>query len=190
MRESTCSVCAPSRELPQLQRRARFARLLALRTSQCRLSFFRDTSALRSSRLSPGVNVTTASADSPPARSHAPGLVSPSKNMAFRPVPSGSTWCVSRWLLDFAVPSPPIACTRSHCLFVFLRSCLCYALLSAWPRGFHLGFRYASCHSLRLPLFRTGTCPCQAQEDRRAAMCNVTHLSRSANPSRSCRQSM
>jgi len=56
--------------------------------------------------------------------------------------------------LDFAFPSTLIARTRPRCLFVFLRSCLGYALLSAWPRGVHLGFRYASRHSSRLPPLR------------------------------------
>jgi len=50
--------------------------------------------------------------------------------------------------LDFAVPRTLIAHIRPHCLFVFLRSCLCYALLSAWPRGVHLAFRYSCRHSV------------------------------------------
>jgi len=39
---------------------------------------------------------------------------------------------------------------RPRCLFVFLRSCLCLSLLSAFaPRGFGLAFRYGCCHCLR-----------------------------------------
>lgn len=52
--------------------------------------------------------------------------------------------------LDFAFPSTLIARKRPHCLFLFVRLCLCYALLSASPHGNHLGFRYAFRHSLRL----------------------------------------
>jgi hypothetical protein len=39
-----------------------------------------------------------------------------------------------------AVPSQLVARTRPHCQFVFLRSKVCYALLSASPRGYALRF--------------------------------------------------
>ena len=43
-------------------------------------------------------------------------------------------------LLGFAVPGQLAARTRPHCQFVFLRSRVCYALLSASPRGYALRF--------------------------------------------------
>src|SRR5260370_39183350 len=42
--------------------------------------------------------------------------------------------------LGFAVPSQLAARTRPHCRFVFLRSRVCYALLSASPHGYALRF--------------------------------------------------
>ena len=42
--------------------------------------------------------------------------------------------------LGFAVPSQLAARTRPHCRFVFLRSRVCYPLLSASPRGYALRF--------------------------------------------------
>ena len=42
--------------------------------------------------------------------------------------------------LGFAVPSQLAARTRPHCRFVFLRSRVCYALLSTSPRGYVLRF--------------------------------------------------
>jgi len=68
--------------------------------------------------------------------------------------PPSSTWCVFRWRLDFVAPSTLIARIRPRCLFVFLRSRLCYTLLSGWPRGFPLAFHYSSRHSFWSPLFR------------------------------------
>jgi hypothetical protein len=43
-------------------------------------------------------------------------------------------------LLGFAVTSQLAARTRPHCRFVFLRSRVCYPLLSASPRGYALRF--------------------------------------------------
>jgi len=42
--------------------------------------------------------------------------------------------------LGFAVPSQLAARIRPHCRFVSLRSKVCYALLSASPRGYALRF--------------------------------------------------
>jgi hypothetical protein len=42
--------------------------------------------------------------------------------------------------LGFAVASQLAARTRPHCQFVFLRSKVCYALLSASPRAYALRF--------------------------------------------------
>jgi hypothetical protein len=42
--------------------------------------------------------------------------------------------------LGFAVASQLAARTRPHCRFVFLRSKVCYTLLSASPRGYALRF--------------------------------------------------
>jgi hypothetical protein len=42
--------------------------------------------------------------------------------------------------LGFAVPSQLAARIQPHCQLVFLRSRICYALLSASPRGYALRF--------------------------------------------------
>ena len=42
--------------------------------------------------------------------------------------------------MGFAVPSQLTARTQPHCQFVFLRSRVCYTLLSASPRGYALRF--------------------------------------------------
>jgi len=44
------------------------------------------------------------------------------------------------WLLGFAVPSQLTARIQPHCQFVFLRSRVCYTLLSTSPRGYVLRF--------------------------------------------------
>jgi hypothetical protein len=53
--------------------------------------------------------------------------------MNFQLAPSGSTRCVFRQLLDFVFPRTLIARIEPLCLFVFLRSGLCYGLLSLGP---------------------------------------------------------
>jgi hypothetical protein len=53
--------------------------------------------------------------------------------MNFQLAPSGSTRCVFRQLLDFVFPRTLIARIKPLCLFVFLRSGLCYGLLSLGP---------------------------------------------------------
>ena len=56
-------------------------------------------------------------------------------------VPPGSTVRVSDdFFLGFAVASQLAARARPHCRFVFLRSRVCYALLSASPYGYALRF--------------------------------------------------
>ncbi len=82
----------PVRKLPQLPLRTRVAHLRAA-WNGCRLWSSRDSSALRSTRLSPGIHTTMASADSWPALAR---QASPSKNMYSRPVPPGSTGDVFR----------------------------------------------------------------------------------------------
>ena len=47
----------------------------------------------------------------------------------------------------------PPARTRPPCPFVFLRSKICYPLLSSAPRGYALRFRYGCRHRLRLAPF-------------------------------------
>nr|VFK39808.1 MAG: hypothetical protein BECKTC1821E_GA0114239_100561 [Candidatus Kentron sp. TC] len=50
--------------------------------------------------------------------------------------------------------SPLSVLARSANIFVFPGSRLSYTLLSAWPRGFHLAFRYDCRHYLRSPPLR------------------------------------
>ena len=85
----------------------------------------------------PGLFATTASADfsSPLREEISPGNV---QNLSPR-----AAWLYLMRLdepLGFAVRSQLAARTRPRCQFVFLRSRVCYALLSASPRGYALRF--------------------------------------------------
>ena len=51
--------------------------------------------------------------------------------------------------VGFVSPGTLIARTQPLCLFVCLRSCFCYALLSGWPHGFPLALTQKY-HRLRL----------------------------------------
>jgi hypothetical protein len=97
-------------------------------------------------------SATTASADFSPMliREISPGKVLKLSARAVRLYPMRSFG--NSWISCSLAHSSPR--TRPHCLFVFLRSCLCYTLLSGWPHGFLLAFRYGCRYSFRLPPFR------------------------------------
>ena len=99
------------------------------------LALFFRSSALRSARLSPGLNTTTASADFPRPL----GLgISLGQYRPFPSAPSGSTCAVndSRASLVLAC-SPPDA--PPHCQFVFLRSEVCLRPFRVSPLRFPPG---------------------------------------------------
>jgi len=85
----------------------------------------------------PGFFATTAYADSCPAltRQVSPGKVQNLSPRADRLYPMRLGM-----MLGFAVPSQLTARTWPRCRFVFLRSWVCYKLLSASPRGYALLF--------------------------------------------------
>ncbi len=104
-------------------------RILSLSFSGELRSVFSSSSALRSGRLSAALFATTASDDSSSRLS--PRRLPQVRCVNFRPAPPDSSRSGFRRRLDFAFSRTLIARIEPRGLFVFLRSCLGYGLLSA-----------------------------------------------------------